>query len=638
MLVFVYMCGILGIVNLANTSTVDEGAFKAALSTMNHRGPDHMGTYTDPEFTFGHVRLSILDLDPRSNQPMILEDGKYVLTFNGEIYNFHDIRKELEAEGVSFRTESDTEIILLGYRAWGMDKFLEKAQGMFAFGLVDKKEEKLFLVRDRFGKKPLFCYCAEKTFAFSSEIAPLFKYYPKFKLNPSGLDAYLTLNFSPYNDHLVEGIKSIPPACYGVFDLKEKKLKTHRYWNPFIHTDKRIHSYSVEELEHEIERAVKLRLISDVPVCGFLSGGIDSSLISAMVAKNTDRPYRTYCIGYEGQEKYNEFEYADIVAKQYKLDHHNITVSLDEAKKVLMSVGDVLDEPISNWVWVPLHLLSKQVRSDGYKVVLVGEGADELFHGYNSFAGAMKNLQAARTTPWKYTIPHELFGWMSKHTIQGHRRFDMWRRVAEGDPVYMNTSFGIPKTLRNHLAGEALLHNGRPEAGYEYIKSIQQDLVRVSQGDFDDVDLIAYTEIYSKMIEVLVRRVDRISMLSSIEARAPFLDHKIAELVFKTIGNARIDEGVKKAWLKKVAYKHIPKECIDRKKMGFSFPFEQWLYGDMGNVVHERFQESRIFKDGWLNQDYCLGILKDHRNKKRDYAPRIWSLYTLATWYDRWMK
>ncbi len=632
------MCGIFGIVNLSDYSTVNEGAFKEALKTINHRGPDHQGTYSDPEFTFGHARLSILDLDPRSNQPMLLDNGNYVLTFNGEIYNFRDIRKELEIEGHKFHTESDTEVILIGYRAWGMDKFLEKTQGMFAFALMDKKEEKLFLVRDRYGKKPLFCHFGEKNFGFASELAPLFKYFPKFKLNPSGLDAYLTLNFSPFNDHLVGGIKSVPPGCYGVFDLKNKDLKLHRYWNIFIHTEKRINSYSVEELEHEIERAVSERLISDVPVCGFLSGGIDSSLISAMVAKKSDKKYRTYCIGYEGQDKYNEFEYADIVAKKFNLDHQNVKVSLDEAKNVLMSVGDVLDEPISNWVWVPLHLLSKQVRSDGYKVVLVGEGADELFHGYNSFAGALKHLEAVRQAPWKYTLPHELMGWMSKHTVQGHRRFDMWRRVAEGDPIYMNTSFGIPKTLRDRLAGENLLHHGRPEAGYEYIKLVQEDLAKVSHGNFDDVDLIAYTEIYSKMIEVLVRRVDRISMLNSIEARAPFLDHKLSELVFKTMGKSRIDGNVKKAWLKKVAAKHIPSECIDRKKMGFSFPFEQWLYGDMGNVVHERFQESKIFKDGWLNQDYCLGILKDHRNKKRDYAPRIWSLYTLATWYDRWMK
>lgn len=631
------MCGIFGIVNLSNNSSFDEGAFKHALSTINHRGPDYQGTHVDPEFIFGHARLSILDLDPRSNQPMLLEDGKYVLTFNGEIYNFHDIRKELEAEGVKFRTESDTEVILLAYRSWGMDKFLEKALGMFAFGLFDKKLNKLFLVRDRFGKKPLFCHFSEKTFGFASELAPLFKYYPKFKLNPSGLDSYLTLNFSPFNDHLVEGIKSVPPGCYGVLDVENKDLKLHRYWNPFQHTQKRINNYSVEELEHELERAVKDRLISDVPVCGFLSGGIDSSLISAFVAKNSNHPYRTYCIGYEGQDKYNEFEYADIVAKKYKLDHHNITVTLDDAKKVLMSVGDQLDEPISNWVWVPLHLLSKKVRDDGYKVVLVGEGADELFHGYNSFAEALKNLEKSRSQSWKYTIPHQMLGWASDYSVQGHRRFDMWRRVAENDPVYMNTSFGIPKTLRNKLAGEALLHSGNPSAGYDYIKLVQNDLAKVSGGNFDDVDLIAYTEIYSKMIEVLVRRVDRISMLSSIEARAPFLDHKVAELVFRTMGKSRIDGNVKKAWLKKVARKHIPAECIDRKKMGFSFPFEQWLYGEMGNVVHERFQESKIFKDGWLNQKYCLGILNDHRSKKRDYAPRIWSLYTLATWYDRWM-
>lgn len=631
------MCGIFGLIQLNDRASINEVAFKDALKSINHRGPDHQGTYQGPGFTFAHARLSILDLDPRSNQPMLLEDGNYVLTFNGEIYNFRDIRKELASEGVTFLTESDTEVILLGYRAWGIEKFLEKALGMFAFALMDRKKNLMILARDRYGKKPLFTHYGDHFFGFSSELAPFFKYFPKFGLNPTGLDAYLTLNFSPSNEHLVNGIRSIPPGSYGVFNMYQKDLTIHRYWNPFISAGNRVNSYSVEELEHELERAVKDRLISDVPVCGFLSGGIDSSLISAMVAKNSDHPYRTYCIGYEGMDKYNEFEYADLVAKRYKLDHHNIIVSLDEAKSVVSSVGDVLDEPISNWVWVPLHLLSKRVRADNFKVVLVGEGADELFHGYNSFAEALKNLEQARKHRWRYTVPHRLFGFAAKLTDQGHRRFDLWRRVSEGDPVYMNTSFGITKTLRDHIAGEALKAKGNSAAGYNYIKFVQDDLAQVSRGNFDDVDLIAYTEIYSKMIEVLVRRVDRITMLSSIEARCPFLDQRVSELVFRTMGKARIDGNQKKAWLKKVARKHIPAECIDRKKMGFSFPFEQWLHGDLGKVVHERFQESRIFKDGWLNQKYCLDILKDHRAKKRDYAPRIWSLYTLATWYDRWM-
>lgn len=633
------MCGIFGIVSGADKSTsgVDREKFLSALRTIKHRGPDHLGHHFDPVISFGHARLSILDLDPRSNQPMFHDGNRYCLTFNGEIYNFHSIRNELIALGETFLTECDTEVILVGHKVWGGEKFLEKALGMFAYALYDKVAGTVFFARDRFGKKPLFYYVHENELAFASELAPLFHYYPRFRLNPVGLDAYLTLNFSPSNEHLVEGIRSIPPGSFGVLDVKTLDMKIQTYWNPLHGTTERTQSYSLEEMEREIERAVEDRLISDVPVCGFLSGGIDSSLISAMVAGKTKTPYRTYCIGYEGQEKYNEFEYADLVAKKYNLDHKNITVSLEDAKEVLMSVGNVLDEPISNWVWVPLHLLSSRVREDGYKVVLVGEGADELFYGYNSFGQNLKYLKAARSQPWKFTVPHHLLGFLSKYAMEGHRRFDLWRRVAEKDPVYMGTSFGITKTLRNQLAGPALLERGDPGAGYDFMKSIEENLRRDSQGKYDDIDLISYTEIYGKMIEVLVRRVDRITMLSSIEARAPFLDQRVAELAFKTMGEGRTDGGKKKALLKKIARKYVPAECIDRKKMGFSFPFEQWLYGDMGSVVHERFQESRIFKDGWLDQEYSLKILGDHRNRKRDYAPRIWSLYTLATWYDRWM-
>lgn len=625
------MCGIWGTLRLGQSSPpIDQELFLSSLKRIRHRGPDFLGHHFHDRFAFGHARLSILDLDPRSHQPMKSSDEKVILTYNGEIYNFHQIREQLSKEGLRFHTTSDTEVILKAYQAWGLHRFIEKAEGMFAFSLMDLEKNKLYLVRDRLGKKPLFYHSSDKCFFFSSEISPLHHYLGHLEINPEGLNTYLNLNFSPYSSHLYKGVFAVPPAHYIDFDLDSLEMTFIRYWQPF--QGQRSSNYSVDELEETLQSAVEKRLIADVPVCGFLSGGVDSSLIASF-ASHKQKNFRSYCIGYEGQEKYNENEYAQLVADKFKLDHHEVTISLAESKKTLLEIGSLLDEPISNWVWVPLYHLSKRVKDDAYKVVLVGEGADELFHGYNSYDKALKNIQ--KTSRLKSLMGDALIGWAAKHTNQGHKSFDHWRRTKGDGPLYMGTSLNFPQTLLSQVTGKNSSSNTIAD---KYISDLHLDLKKFSQEQYDHVDLIAYTEIYAKMIEVLVRRVDRITMLNSIEARAPFLDHKLIELVFKTMGQNRIDQGTKKAWLKKVASRHIPHECINRKKMGFSFPFSAWLHGELGKTIEEKFIESAIFQDEWLNKDYALSILRDHQAHKRDYAPKIWSLYTLAAWYDHWIK
>lgn len=627
------MCGLFGVFALGESPlSYDESQLTTALKLIRHRGPDHLGHVSTPQAFLSHARLAIIDLDPRSNQPMVSADGRWMLVFNGEIYNYRALMEELIQKGAKFRTHSDTEVILQGVPIWGIEGFLKRANGMFAFVLHDQAKRLAYFARDRMGEKPLFFKEERHNLVFSSEMAPIMKLSSQ-ELSASGLDAYLTLGFPLPHDHLIKGVQSVPAGHYMTVDLKSGEEELRSYWHVRTPGQSRLTHADVDQLEEKVVNSIKSRMEADVPLCGFLSGGIDSSLIAAITSKNSKVPYRTYCIGYEGEDGSNEFEYARLVADRYKLDHHEIRISMSDAKTRLIQLIDNLDEPISNWVWLPLHFLSERARHDGYKVAMVGEGADEVFFGYNSMTKALKGLNAGPgIAPWLSPLAKI----MAPLANEGHKSYDRWRRLADGGPDYMGTSFAFPQTQRPQLAGDRLIESGDPEAGYQFISDLQGKLSDL--GEYDNVDVISYTEIYAKMIEVLVRRVDRITMLHGLEARAPFLDHELAEFVFRLPGEKRLLGGHKKGWLREVALRHIPQDCVVRKKQGFSFPFKSWLHKDFRPLVEERFQEGCIFKDQWLNKDFAMGMLKSHLAGKRDYSPQIWHLYTLGVWYDRWIK
>lgn len=629
------MCGIFGALALGDAPlSLSSDKLRAQAVALHHRGPDYTGELSTPRAYLAHTRLSIIDLDPRSHQPMISADERWALVFNGEIYNFRALTAELRAAGANFRTSSDTEVILHGAAIWGVEGLLARANGMFAFVLHDRAQEVAHFCRDRMGEKPLFWAVENQQLVFASEMVALMGVVPP-RLSASGLDAYLTLGFPLPQDHLIAGVQSVPPGHHMRVNLRDGGRAVTSFWEirrpgiaPLAHAD-------IDGLEERVRASIESRMIADVPLCGFLSGGIDSGLIAAMASKHSAHPYRTYCIGYEGEEAHNEFAYARMVADRYKLDHHEIRISMSDAKTRLIELVEKLDEPISNWVWLPLHFLTERARGDGYKVAMVGEGADEIFFGYNSMTKALAELNRQPGTPLRPVLG-ALGNTLGKFASEGHKTWDGWRRAAAREPAYMGTSFAFPRTQRPGLAGDRLISEGRAQAGYEFIASIQARLAGL--GPHDGVDLISHTEIYAKMIEVLVRRVDRITMLHGLEARAPFLDHELAEYVFRLPGAARLVGGHKKGWLREVALRHLPRECVVRKKQGFAFPFNRWLHKEFRPLVQQRFQEGGIFQDGWLRREFAQGLLDKHLAGKRDYAPQIWHLYTLAVWYDRWIK
>lgn len=637
------MCGIAGIYRPGGLvqPRAAEASVREACRRLAHRGPDAEGVKLLPKegVILGHRRLAILDLDPRANQPMSLSDGSAWVAYNGEIYNFRELREELRRLGASFRTESDTEVLLEGYRAWGLDGVLDRAAGMFAFALYDGASRRFFLARDRAGKKPLFYAERDGGLAFASEAGALLAMAPECReLDPQGLDAYLNLKLTPSPGTLFAGMRQLPPAHYLEAGPGEAP-RTRRYWHPYNRPVERPAAGSewLDRVEASLETAVRRRLVSDVPVCLFLSGGTDSGLLAAMTAR-AGAELTAYTIGYRDLPDYNEFEPARLTASRYPVRHREIVLESSEAIRLLKDDSLVGDEPISDWVWVPLEELSRRAREDGFKVVLVGEGSDELFFGYDVMLKGLRNLNrfenpAARALAWAGAAALKP---IYQRARKGHRRYDLLRRVASGEPVYLGSSIGFGRSQRHQVAGPRLLDDGDPASGGEFVASLYRDY-RAAADPRDRANLVCYVEFFTKMSEVLLKRVDRVTMRHSLEARCPFLDHELAELAFAMPEEVKIPQRRLKGLLKELARRHLPAEVVDRPKTGFSFPFKEWLRGSLGGLVEDRFRDSRLFRDGWLNPRFALSLVREHRRGHFDHAPRVWALFALCRWYDRWI-
>ncbi|TPW19476.1 MAG: asparagine synthase (glutamine-hydrolysing), partial [Elusimicrobia bacterium] len=396
------MCGIAGLFRPGSPLDAAQAgrALTAAGTAMASRGPDAAGVKVvcDHGLGFAHRRLSILDLDPRSDQPWASADGRYLVVYNGEVYNFKELRAELAAHGTHFRTAGDTEVVVEGVRTWGVEGFLARAAGMFAFALYDHQSRRLTLARDRAGKKPLYYADTPAGLFFASELRALWELAPGLKeLDPKGLESWLRLKFCPSPLTLLKGVKKVPPAHF----LEAKADGSHsltRYWSPLGRP--RPAGELLSLLEASLETAARRRLVSDVPVCLFLSGGVDSGLVAATLGA-AGQGLTSYTVGYEDLPAYNEFAEARATAAHLGLKHHEVVLPSREALSTLQDDSLVLDDPSSDWVWVPLHHLSRRARADGFKVVLVGEGSDEVFFGYDVMLKGLKQLERWGRPGWR---------------------------------------------------------------------------------------------------------------------------------------------------------------------------------------------------------------------------------------------
>lgn len=621
------MCGIAGIVS-ENPDLYR--ALPRMVSSLVHRGPDDEGIEYLNGAALGHRRLSIIDLGG-GHQPMFNASRSVAIVFNGEIYNFLTLRKQLESEGRHFQTRSDTEVILHLYEKYGEDCVMH-LDGMFAFGIWDIVRKKLVLVRDHMGQKPLFFCETPVGLAFASEVKSLLaSNLVEREIELEALYHYISLRFIPDQYTLFKGIKKLPAAHRLVYE--NGKLRIDRYWE-FSCLDKinGTEEEITDQLDHMLFETVKAHMVSDVPVGSFLSGGIDSSLITAMMAMQSDKPISTFSIGVK-EEDFNELPFAKMVAEQYKTEHHEQVVQADLVHLVPKMIWH-LDEP-SDPFGVGVYLVS-QLASKYVKVVLSGDGGDELFAGYDRFSGnRLADLYCVIPKFLRKSLLKELIdkfpeGFTYKSFSQKLRWLnEMSLLDDDGDRYAQSMSF-----LRYTEESKSRLFTEQAKKKLGYIDSKEKILAHFSSHNVNElVDRMLYTDLMTRMPDHLLTIVDRMAMAHGLEVRPPLLEHKMVEFAARIPSRLKLNGSRLKYILRKIASRYIHPSLITRKKQGFGFPLAYWMRDELRGFLRQVVKESRFIENGLFDRNYVHNMIEEHIEGKRDHNFRIWIFMNLEIWY-----
>ena len=630
-----------------------------------HRGPDDGGAWVDAGMgvALGHRRLSILDLSPLGHQPMASASGRYVIAFNGEIYNHRALRKELECSpspqtspsggkrAVSWRGHSDTEVMLAAFERWGVEEALTRFNGMFAFALWDRHERVLHLARDRFGEKPLYYGWMADTFLFGSELKAL-KVHPAWRgeIDHGAVALYVRHNYIPAPYSIYRGIRKLLPAHVLSISFANGKRETpqsHAYWSakavaeagirhPFAGTE----AEAVESLDGLLRDAVALRMEADVPLGAFISGGIDSSTVVALMQAQSIRPVKTFTIGFH-EKGYNEAEHAQAVAKHLGTEHTELYVTAAETMAVIPQLPEIYDEPFSDSSQIPTFLVSKMTRQH-VTVALSGDGGDELFGGYNRYF-------------WGRDIWRKV-GWMPKpaRVAMAH---GLTALPSQGwDRIFSTVEAILPRRLQTSLPGDKLhklagvLACASPEAMYRGLVSFwepesvvlgasEPPTALTDDGQWADVpdftQRMMFLDLVSYLPDDILAKVDRASMAVSLEVRVPLLDHRVAEFAWTLPSAMKIQEGQGKWPLRQVLYKYVPRELIERPKMGFGVPIDEWLRGPLREWAENLLDESRLKREGFFNSGAVREKWNEHLTGNRNWAYHLWNVLMFQAWFER---
>ncbi|MBE0448991.1 MAG: asparagine synthase (glutamine-hydrolyzing), partial [Actinobacteria bacterium] len=592
------VCGIVGALSFKNSNfTVTEPYIVSMRDTMAHRGPDGAGVWIaeDGRIGLGHRRLSIIDLSDAAAQPMSNEDGTLWISFNGEIYNHAGIRAELEQiGGHRWKTDhSDTEVILHAFEQWGID-CLNKFRGMFAIALWDAKARELWLIRDRIGIKPLYYSIHNGRITFASEIKALLQDPDqKRAVHEEAFYHYLSFLTTPAPQTLFDGIKKLPGGTWLKVN-EEGQVREHRYWDMLDHATP-LNGASEDEIAErllsELRTSVKLRKVSDVPVGVFLSGGIDSSTNAALFSEGEGGPVKTFSIGYEGeyQSYQNELHYARQMAKLVDADHHELLLTQDDLLDFLPQMVHLQDEPIADPVCVPVYYVSKLARDNGVIVCQVGEGSDELFWGYPAWKTALE-LQRYDDLPVPRTFKRlGLTGLRLLGKEQAHY-FEWLRRGAIGHPVFWGGAEAFTEEQKQRLVSPRLRKQFAGLTSWEVLRPIRQRFEEKAW-ERSHLNWMSYIDLNLRLPELLLMRVDKMSMGVSLEGRVPFLDHKFVELSMSIPEAVKTRNGTLKYILKKSVRGLIPDELIDREKQGFGVPVYEWFFDRLGERTKQELSE-----------------------------------------------
>lgn len=626
------MCGIVGEYNYRDRERVSTDLIRKMCNEIAYRGPDDSGVYIDGATGLGHRRLSILDLSEMGHQPMGSIDGKVWITFNGEIYNFLELKKSLEEKGYSFRSSCDTEVIIYLYREYGED-CLRYLRGMFAFGIWDKEKSKLFLARDRIGKKPLFYYHNGNRIIFASEIKAILQ-DPKVerKINYEAFADYFRYLYIPDPKTIYQNIYKLEPGHYLV--CTNEGITKKNYWDISFASQTTLGIAEIsEQLRKLLADSVKMRMISDVPLGAFLSGGIDSSGVVAIMAAQQKTPVTTCSIGFDSNE-FDEIQYARIAAIAYKTDHHEFTVN-QNSESILQDLAYYFDEPFADASAVPTFYVSKLAR-EKVKVALSGDGGDENFAGYQKYHIDSIENQIRKKIPAaiRYLMMPTLNKVLSRYD---HKLLRKARSLATSLSSEADYGFYLSNSEFRSPIWENLVNDQTKREIGEYDPfSVTKYFYEKADTD-DHLSKILYADLKTYLPGDILVKVDRTSMANSLEVRAPLLDHHIIEFSAKVPSQFKYYKGEKKIILKSTFKKILPPEITNRKKMGFTPPVGDWLRGELKNFAVDRiFSDNRGVKH-FFNMNALASMWDKHIRNLRDYSVELWCILMFELWFREFM-
>lgn len=612
------MCGIAGFID------IDQGERDPALlidrmcRVMRHRGPDEQGVWSSGHVALGMRRLAIIDRS-HGQQPLFNEDGSILVVFNGEIYNYQELKQGLQGRGHHFQTSSDTEVLVHAYEEYG-EACVTHLRGMFAFALWDARRERLLLARDRFGKKPLQYYWDGHRFLFGSEIKSLLAAGVPRQINPLALDDYLAFGYVPAPLTLFEGVLKVPAAH--TLSFEKQKITLQRYWDlsftPTCQDDEKAASERVREL---LRDAVAVRLMSEVPLGAFLSGGVDSSLVVGLMSQMMPQPVKTFSIGFE-EEAFNELPYGRQVAQLFGTEHHEFLVRPDLIS-VLPQLAWAYDEPFSDPSLLPTYYVSKLAR-DHVTVALTGDGGDEIFGGYTRY----QREQTIARLPAAVRTALAAASRVLPEGVRGQKRL----RGLAGDLAtrYVQTHMLFLPETRHHLYADAYFSALAQHSPLEERRQLFQAVQHL-----DVTTQLQYVDVQTYLTDDILVKVDKASMLNSLETRAPLLDQHLVEYVASLQPSVRLRNGQLKYLLKQAVADLLPAEILSRRKQGFGVPLKYWLRTDLADYAQAQLTSSKAVQRGIFQAKYIQQLLQQHAQARYlDHSRAIWALLCLETWFQ----
>ena len=616
------------------------------LATLQHRGPDGEGKWDNHAgLYFGHRRLAIIDLSEHGHQPMVSPSGRYTITYNGEIYNFQALRTELSSLGHSFRGHSDTEILLAAFDNWGIRGALEKVTGMFALGIWDKHNNSLTLARDRAGEKPLYYGHTSDGFVFASELKPIKKFSPSLEIQRDALALYFRHNYIPAPWSIYQGIYKLPPASFVTFtqaDLTQRHLPSpETYWQLAHHSRQPLdlsEAEAVRQLDQLIANSVQKQMVADVPLGVFLSGGIDSSTITAVMQKLSTEPVKSFSIGFNDPQL-NEAEYAREIANHLGTDHTEMYVDGSMCLDTVEKIPRIYDEPFSDSSQIPTYIVSKLARSQ-VTVCLSGDGGDELFGGYN-----------------RYFLTEQYWPKIQRIPLWMRRGF---KAVMNSSPPWLvNGSFAVvrplmPKNLRFDVPYDKLKkasmtlqstsirdfykdvvsHHRTPDSFVINAREPSTLLDSFQANNLANVEQLMAIDFMTYLPGDILTKVDRASMAVSLECRVPLLDHKIIEFAQRLPLGLKVKGGQGKYLLRQVLDQYVPKNLIDRPKKGFGVPLAQWMRQDLKDLCGDMFAREKLARENFIDADQVQLWFSEHISGKRNWQYQLWDVLMFELWLD----